>query len=358
MTERNTPDHDNLNQDNSNQNQHHIDHTSTQWKVFLIYDVIMMALIVLNLIVLGLQALILSDFGAWIAEVLNITTQRSEYIQQWDPIIRHIDQYFTIYLIVELALRWVIAIIGQHHKRWWFFPFIHWYEVIAIIPQLRFFRLLRAGVIAYRLHELGYKVIPQNMLKRAKFYYDLVMEELTSRIVLTVLGQVEKELNDSDDHNHRIHQLIDRHRDQFANVLAMILQKSLATALTQQQQNISQNIGQIVHQAIDDTPELVQLLKLMPIVGSRIESLIQTIGQRLGENITQGIVAELSAVQSPNQHANPLLTEVAQEVSQVQLNYQQVDDLVDSIVKDSLELIREQVKVKEWQQIIDETQQS
>jgi hypothetical protein len=52
------------------------------------------------------------------------------------------------------------------------------------------------------------------------------------------------------------------------------------------------------------------------------------------------------------------LTEVAQEVSKVQLNYQQVDDLVDSIVKDSLELIREQVKVKQWQQIIDETQQS
>ncbi len=330
MTDRNTPDHENLNHDNSNQNQHHIDHTSTQWKVFLIYDVIMMALIVLNLIVLGLQALILSDFGAWIAEILTLSTERTNYIQQWDPTIRHIDQYFIIFLIVELGVRWLIAIIGKHHRRWWFFPFIHWYEVIAIIPQLRFFRLLRAGVIAYRLHELGYKVIPQNMINRGKFYYDLVMEELTSRIVLTVLSQVEKELKDSDDHNHRIHQLIDRHRDQFANVLAMILQKSLATALTQQQQNISQ----------------------------KIESLIQTIGQRLGENITQGIVAELSAVQSPNQPANPLLTEVAQEVSKVQLNYQQVDDLVDSIVKDSLELIREQVKVKQWQQIIDETQQS
>ncbi|WP_374295269.1 preprotein translocase subunit SecA [Acinetobacter sp.] len=341
-----------------NPNQHRqIDHTTTQWKMFLVYDVIMMVLIVLNLIVLGLQALILSDFGAWIAEVLNITTQRSAYIQQWDPIIRHIDQYFIIFLIVELGVRWLIAIIGKHHRRWWFFPFIHWYEVIAIIPQLRFFRLLRAGVIAYRLHELGYKVIPHNMINRGKFYYDLVMEELTSRIVLTVLSQVEKELKDSDDHNHRIHQLIDRHRDQFANVLAMILQKSLATALSQHQQNISQNIGQIVHQAIDDTPELVQLLKLMPIVGSRIESLIQTIGQQLGENITQGIIAELSAVQSPNRQANPLLTEVAQEISQVQLNYQQVDDLVDSVVKDSLELIREQVKVKQWQQIIDETQQ-
>ena len=36
-----------------------------------------------------------------------------------------------------------------------------------------------------------------------------------------------------------------------------------------------------MNQAIEDTPELTQLLRLIPIVGSRIEQQIQSIGQHL-----------------------------------------------------------------------------
>ncbi|MFC3901870.1 hypothetical protein SAMN05421749_101537 [Acinetobacter marinus] len=347
MTERNA----------QQQNRKTIDHTTTQWKLFLVYDVIMMILIVLNILVLFIHFVIHSDFGSWVAQVMHLSNLRQDYIHTFDPIIQVIDRYFIIYLIAELGVRWLIAIIYKHHQRWWFFPFVHWYEVIAIIPMLRFFRLLRAGVIAYRLHELGYQVVPQNILNRAKFYYDLVMEELTSRIVLTVLKQAEKEMNDSDGENQRIHQLIDRHREQFAQVLAGVLQQSLPKALLLQRQNISENIGQIVYQAIDDTPELTQLLKLMPVVGSRIESLIQAIGQRLGENISSGIIDGLAQPSSVGQVANPVLTEVAQEVSQIKLNTAEIDALADSIVQESLDLIREQIKIKQWQQILEETQE-
>lgn len=53
---------------------------------------------------------------------------------------------------------------------------------------------------------------------------------------------------------------------------------------------IAENVGDIVNRAIEDTPELTQLLRLIPIVGSRIEQQIQSIGQRLGENITLGLI--------------------------------------------------------------------
>ncbi|HID81177.1 MAG TPA: hypothetical protein EYP51_02180 [Thiotrichales bacterium] len=33
-----------------------------------------------------------------------------------------------------------LAIVQKHHARWWFFPFIHWYGIIAIIPHFRFLR--------------------------------------------------------------------------------------------------------------------------------------------------------------------------------------------------------------------------
>jgi hypothetical protein len=66
------------------------------------------------------------------------------------------EAWFILFLITELPcvgqLQLSINIISLV-----FFPFIHWYEILAIIPHLRFLRLFRAGIIAYRLHELGYK---------------------------------------------------------------------------------------------------------------------------------------------------------------------------------------------------------
>ena len=332
-----------------------IDHTTWKWKAFLVYDVVMMILIVINLLILGLNAIILSDFGEGVARVLRLTELQTAYQNQLVPWVKLIDRFFIFYLIFELIIRWIIAIVGKHHRRWFFFPFIHWYEVLAIIPQLRFLRLLRAGVIAYRLHELGYQVIPKNIVQRGKFYYDLVMEELSSRIVLSVIDGVEKELDTSATHHALIHQLIDQHRQQFADVLAQTLQQSLAKALQDQRQFIAENIGDIVHQSIDDTPELKNILRMMPVVGSLLETRIQAIGRRLAENITQGIIDPLAQHHvATEQHANPLLNEIAKQISKVPLDSKEIDLLVESVVLESLNAVRKQVKVKQWQQLIDQ----
>jgi hypothetical protein len=54
--------------------------------------------------------------------------------------------------------------------------------------------------------------------------------------------------------------------------LAEILQESLATELKQRQYFIAQNVGLIVNRAIEDTPELTQLLRLIPIVGEELNN--------------------------------------------------------------------------------------
>ncbi|MFH4155384.1 preprotein translocase subunit SecA, partial [Acinetobacter baumannii] len=79
----------------------------------------------------------------------------------------------------------------------------------------------------------------------------------------------------------------------FTVTLTSILQESLATALKEQKPAITKGVGQIVDQAIEDTPELTQLLRLIPLVGGRIEQQIQSIGQRLGENISAGLIEPL-----------------------------------------------------------------
>jgi len=265
------------------------------------------------------------------------------------------EAWFIIFLITELAVRWTIAIVNKHHARWWFFPFIHWYEILAIIPHLRFLRLFRAGIIAYRLHELGYKVVPDNIRIKAAFYYSVIMEELSDRVVISVIDGVRQELETSSSHKKIIHDLVDHHRQLFTVALSSLLQESLAKTLQEQQPMITKKVGIIVNQAIEDTPELTQLLRLIPLVGGRIEQQIQSIGQRLGENISIGLIEPFTAGSAHNPNENYQL--IAEKVSELNIDNQYLEELVESVVFESLAAIRKQVKIKQWQQTLHEYDQ-
>ncbi len=91
------------------------------------------------------------------------------------------------------------------------------------------------------------------------------------------------------------------------------------------------------------------------MVGGRIEQQIQSIGQRLGENITQGLIEPFA--QQNQQVQNPTYQMIAEKISQIEIEHNQhIDKLVESAVFESLEAIRKQVKVKQWQQILNEGQ--
>lgn len=331
-------------------------HDTVSWKMFLIYDIFMMIIIVVNLFCLTANAILMSDFGDWIFHQIQLSDLLIFYKTDLHPWVTKTESWFITFLIAELLIRWLIAIVNKHHARWFFFPFIHWYEVLAISPYLRFLRLIRAGVIAYRLHEMGYKVVPENLRIQALFYYRVIMEELSDRVVITVIDSVRYELDTSSSHRKILHDLVDHHREMFATTLAQVLQESLAAELKVQQTNISKNVGQIVNKAIEDTPELTQLLRLIPIVGSRIEHQIQSIGQRLGENISQGLIEPF--IQGTVQNPSPNYQLIAEKVSVLNIENQSLEQLVESVVYESLESLRKQVAIKQWQLELEQKDQA
>ncbi len=317
------------------------------WWIAFGYDIFMMFIIVFNLFCLSANAFLMSEFGNWFFNEIQLPQVLHYYKTDLYPWVVKTESWFITFLIAELGIRWFIAIINKHHARWFFFPFIHWYEILAINPYLRFLRLIRVGIIAYRFHELGYKVIPDSIMKRVLFYYRVVMEEISDRVVITVIDSIKHELNTSSTHKKIIHNLVDHHREQFAQTLAEILQEALATELKAQNTAITNGVGQIVRQAIEDTPQLTQLLRLIPIAGSMIENQIQNIGQQLGENITQGLIDPFTQgnVQNPNSTYQLIST----KLSQLNIDNQKLEELVESVVYESLESVRQQVKVKQWQ---------
>ena len=337
----------------------HLNPNSWSFKLFLVYDIFMVFIIVFNLFCLCMNFFLMSNLGSWFFNSIHLSDVLSFYREQLHPWVITTEAWFIIFLIVELLVRWAIAIINKHHQRWFFFPFIHWYEILAIIPILRFLRLFRAGIIAYRLYEMGYQIVPSAWQKKALFYYRVVMEELSDRVVLTVLDGVKHELNTSTTHKDLISNLVQHHREMFTQVLAEILQENLSKELRADREMIAKNVGKIVSQAVEDTPELTQLLRLVPIVGSRIEQQIQSIGQRLGENITQGLISPLAYPSTSEPNKPNLYLDISNRISRIEIeNNAHLDALVSSAVSESLEAIRKQVKVKQWQQILQERDQA
>lgn len=320
-------------------------------KIFLIYDMFMMAVIIINLLTIGIDKFLLSHIGFFVAETIKQSYWIIEYRQHIHPMILNLDEWFTLFLIGELLARWAISIIYNHHRRWFFFPFVHWYEILACLPSFRALRLLRAVAIGYRLYQLGYNVIPKSWLKIGFFYYSMILEELSDKIVLTVLDGVERELKSAAPHHNLVQDLVDQHRQMISNAVAEVLQNNLANALQQQRQTIVDNVGQIVSRSITQTPELHSLLRLIPVIGSRIEQQIQTIGQHLGENITQGLLDPFIQSNSSNQLANPALNTSANYIGQIKIDTPELEKLVESMVYSSIESIRTQVKVQHWRKL-------
>lgn len=329
-----------------------INHTTRGWRLFLIYDIFMMLIIVVNIFCLATNAFFMSNFAVWFFEILRSSELLNFYRAELNPWVIKTESWFITFLLIEFSCRWLTAILYKHHQRWFFFPFIHWYEVLAIIPMLRFLRLFRAGIIAYRLHELGYVVVPPSIQLRLKFYYNLVMEELSDRVVTTVIDGVRNELRSSSVHKEIIHNLVDHHRQLIAQTLAEVLQENLAVELRHRQQDIADFVGHVVSQAIKDTPELTHLLKRLPIVGTMIETQIQNIGQRLSANISLGLIQPFSAGTSTTPNAAYQL--ISKKISQIDIENQQLEKLVESLVSESLMAIRDQAQVKQWKLTIEQ----
>lgn len=131
------------------------DKNSVFFKLFLAYDIFMVFIIVFNLFCLGMNLFLMSYLGEWFFQNIHLPELLSFYRTHLHPWVVTTEAWFIVFLISELLIRWGLAIAYKHHARWWFFPFIHWYEVLAIIPLLRFFTFVACRRDCVSLASIG-----------------------------------------------------------------------------------------------------------------------------------------------------------------------------------------------------------
>lgn len=316
----------------------------------LTYDIVMIIVISIDLLFISLDAILMSSFSSNMAGWLSLGEGLNWYREVLHDPLRTVGGFFTLFLIYELLGRWAIAIKQKVYYRWFFFPFVHWYEVLGCFPQLRALRLFRVVVIGRRLHQLGYQVLPQPWLNRIKFYIDIVLEELSDRVILTAIDNYRQQLTDPKMQKSLIESTIGRNREEIESVLLGLLRTQLVPQLqkirgqTAGDDIIAREVGNAIEDGIANTPELNRLLRLIPIAGSVIASQLQTIGHSIGENTA----ASLNERLLDNKTLDPLMLAIAKGVSQVDVDNSALDALIAKIIADSLTEFEAQIKVQQW----------
>ena len=316
----------------------------------LTYDIVMIIAISIDLLLISTDAILMSTFSSDAASWLGIANQLDWYQNHIHDSLRSAGGFFTLFLIAELLLRWAIAIKEKIYYRWFFFPFVHWYEVLGCFPQLRALRLFRAVIIGRRLYQLGYQVLPQPWINRINFYIDLVLEELSDRVILTTIQTFRQQLTDPERQKSFIESTIARNRDEIEAAILSLLRQELAPklkALTESTGGgaiLASEMGNAIQEGLANTTELRRYLRMIPIAGSLIESQLQHVGHNIGENVVYALNERLLDAE----RIDALMVAIASGIAQIDTNNPALDHLIASIIDDGLTEFEAQIKVQQW----------
>lgn len=323
--------------------------SARQSRTKIIYDIVMLILLVVDLCLIFADNLLMSELMSKLAQWGGFGEMLNMYQVTHHLSLSVIGGVFTLFWVSELLARWLLAIKRRTYYRWFFFPFVHWYEVLACFPILRALRLLRAGIIIKRLHDTGVMVIPKKWITSAQFYYHVILEELSDRVILTAIDNFREQMAQSGTYNTLILTTINRNRAEFESVVLDLLRRELAPKLqqaflAQTGQRLSHDIGTSVEQALLDTPELRRYLKLIPIAGGMIESQITNVGRHIGENVTMAVNEHLFDEKT----LDALMIHIAKGVANIDTTHPQLQNFVSMVINDALNAFEKQIKVQQW----------
>lgn len=316
---------------------------------YLFVDFIMMLVLALNLGLILFELLFSSELVKGILQ--NYTPGFFDfYNTRIHQDFLAIDLWFVTIFVVELVVRWIIAIKNQKYHRWFFYPFLHWYDVLGCIPlgSFRFLRVLRVIGLTIRLHKFGLIDLTKTYpYRKSVKYLNILTEEISDRVVLHVLSGVQQEINEGTPVLDKIlHDLILPQRVHLVDWISKNVQEATSVAYDTHIEELQDYINQKITTAIQKNPELKTISKI-PIVGSVVTNNLENTVCDMVDSVVDECFQDL---------ASPRNKEVVHDVAHLVLDSviskekenTQLNDLVRNIVVEALELIKEQVRVQQW----------
>lgn len=317
--------------------------------IWLTIDFLMLGLLILNL-----SLIIFDSIYAFSAIEGFLADHVPGFQAFYDPIHENFLFYDLIFVgifLTEFFVRWGYAVKASVYDRWYFYPFIHWYDLVGCIPvgSFRFLRILRVISIIYRLHQ--YKIIDvtsMRVYKFVNFYFEAFMEELSDRIVLKVLSGVQQEVKRGSPLFERIqNDIVYPRRSMLTDWISGRVAQAAQEGYVPNRGALRSYLEDRVDHALKQNLELSRL-KYLPVVGPQIQ---ETLEEAVGDIIANVIHQILEDLASASNHAFiedivnvfiPTPDDSAEETPENQA--------VINLILEILDAVKTQVQVKHWRE--------
>ncbi len=264
------------------------------------------------------------------------------------------DLFFVAIFITELTFRWIVAIVRKTYDRWFYYPFIHWYDVLGCIPlsTFRALRLLRVFSLFYRLQRSGIIDMTSTFIyKQVNKYLGILTEEVSDRVVVNVLNGVQDELQRGNPVADRvIRDVLLPKQHILATWLAKRVGDITLKTFEKNEHVIRRVLDEALEKSIRNNKEVARL-KYIPGAGNLItEILNDSVRDVTFNSIKESIVA----FSDPQNNAG-LINDASHFTMEALLDEhddddQSLDDLVTEISVDILEIVKDEVKIQQWKE--------
>ena len=247
-------------------------------QILLVVDLAMVALILLNLVwIIFDSAYAVPEIRSGLRWLLG-----DGFVNVYgDAVHDHFFRYDLIFVAIfatELIARWIASVRRDEYGHWLAYPILHWYDVLGCIPiaGFRLLRLLRVFAVGMRLQKLGViHVETWWITRKLVVLYDIVMEEVSDRVVIRILGGVQQELRAGDDLERRIIEQVVRPRQaQLVERFTKNLSNTAGTAYSAHQREIEQYVKTLVADAVRANRE-IRVIDRLPMVGGVATKLLE-----------------------------------------------------------------------------------
>ncbi|WP_417500828.1 hypothetical protein [Marinobacter sp.] len=321
---------------------------SSHQLIWLIIDFLMLGLIIINL------AFIIWDSVYNFVAIQNVMKEQFPALQAaYHPIHENFifyDAMFVAVFLAEFFMRWGYAIKAKVYDRWYFYPFIHWYDLVGCIPvgSLRFLRILRVISIVYRLHQ--YKIIDvtdTGIYRFVNFYYEAFMEELSDRIVAKVLSGVQHEITLGSPLFEKIqNDILYPRREMLSGWISQRVAQAAKEGYVPNRGALRTYLEDRVDHALKQNVELSRL-KYLPVVGSTIQETLEDAVGDIVANVIQQILEDLA---SSANHA--FIEDIVNAFisGPDERNHEARNEALIALIIEIIDAIKGQVRVKRWRE--------
>ncbi|QJQ95006.1 MULTISPECIES: ion transporter [Halomonadaceae] len=311
------------------------------------WDLLVIVLVVVNLALLLFDALFLisplnSAFEA-VAPGLHGLYERNIHAN-----FIAIDLAFVAVFVLDVLLGWAVAILERRYHRWFFYPFVHWYDVLGCIPVggFRLLRVLRIISLLHRLQRLNMIDIHNWRLYAiyAK-YYDILLEELSDRIALRLLDNVQDQIRASDSLTEKmIDNVIMPRKQQLIHEISQRMEDMVGSAYQRNRSDLMRYVSALIGRTLAESPEIKRLRRL-PMggqVANALDASLSDIACRLVHEAAEGL-------KSPA--FGQLVERVADSGFEAWLKVDHHSDMVtEQVMIDMIEVIKGQVERQRWKE--------